>query len=74
MRHQHEKQLANGAAHLSAKTPSCVKTTDRQTSRGTAFFQTSTHATQQGRGRLTRHFQKATLQPKKMLSRIYSHW
>lgn len=69
-----EKQLANRAAHLSAKTPSRVKTTDGQMSRGMAFFQTSTHTTQQGRGRLTSHFQKQLYSLRKCFSHIYSHW
>lgn len=69
-RNQEEKQLGHQAAHLSARIPSCVKTTYGRRSQGIAFFQTPTHTTKQGRGRLILS-QKGIF--KSSFSHIYSH-
>lgn len=64
------KTAGHQAAHLSARTPSCVKTTYGRISQGIAFFQTPNHTTKRSRGRLILS-QKGIF--KSSFSHIYSH-
>jgi hypothetical protein len=73
-RNQEGKQLATEQQAQSTpqpKDPILRQNHSREDVLGIAFFQTPTHTTQRGRGRLTLsqkgHFSKAALQPKKML-------